>query len=94
MRKPPDPNTNMTLLLDDFITGGNLATIGQHSTSDVGSDELRKYLNAQYDGGTGAGEFVFLRLNPDADNGNVVEGYNLTSADGAAKPTIDVTTVP
>jgi hypothetical protein len=84
-----DPNTDMTLLQTDFITGGSSAALGLYSTNSAGSANLLAYLNAQYNGGAGVGEFVFFRLNPDAGNGSVVEGYNLTSANGANnRPTI------
>ena len=78
-----DPNLEMTLIQTDLITGGSGAVLGRYSTSAAGSNNLLNYLNAQYAGGSGIGEYVFFRLNPDADNGSVLESYNLTSADGA-----------
>lgn len=92
---PPDPTPGMTLIQTDLITGGSGAAVGLYSTGAAGSSNLLSYLNAQYAGGSGIGEFVFFRLNPDADNGSIVESYNLTSADGsiaANRPTITFTT--
>lgn len=92
---PPDPTLGMTLIQTDLITGGSGAAVGLYSTGAAGSSNLLSYLNAQYAGGSGIGEFVFFRLNPDDDNGSVVESYNLTSADGsiaANRPTITFTT--
>jgi hypothetical protein len=91
---PPDPNPSMTLLQDDLIIGGDAAALGPKSTSASGSAALVNFMNEQYAGGASAGEFIFLRLNPDADNGSVVEGYNLTSTEGliaSNRPTISYT---
>ena len=34
-------------------------------------------MNSEYAGGTGIGEYVFLRLNPDADNGAVIGAFDV-----------------
>jgi len=91
-----DPNTAMTLIQKDLIAGGSAAAPGRYSTNTAGSNNLVDYLNAQYAGGIGVGEYVFFRLNPDADNGAVIESFDLTSADGANpvnRPAISFTLV-
>lgn len=90
-----DTTPGITLLQTDFITGGSSATPGHWTTTANGSSNLLAYMNAQYANGSGAGEYVFLRLNPDADNGSVVESYDITSTDAAEaanRPRINFTT--
>ncbi len=57
--------TDATLLQADFIT----PTTGVGTVSFTGAT-LDNYLTAQYAAGAGAGQFVFLRLNPDAPAGS------------------------
>lgn len=56
---------------------------------------LIAYLNTQYAGGTGAGQFVFLRVNPDVSNvSNDGSRWRLATADDATatrKPTLNYT---
>ena len=46
-----------------LYSGDSPPAIGDHHTDATGDSNLRNYLNAQYAGGSGAGKFVFLRLN-------------------------------
>ena len=56
------------------------------TTSGAGNTALVNYLNAQYAGGAGAGQFVFLRLSTDtAQTG--VERWQITSSEGGAAST-------
>jgi hypothetical protein len=59
-----DPNA--TLIQAGFMTMAS-ATTNPISTDAAGDIALRDYLNAAYDGGAGAGKFVFLRLSYGGD---------------------------
>ncbi len=63
-------------------TANGVVSTGSASTA------LTQYLNAQYAGGAGAGQYVFLRLSSDAAPGGA-NRYNLTSADSGAANGID-----
>ena len=67
------------------------------STDGTGSANLLAFLNAQYAGGVGVGEYVYLRLNVDGALNNIVRGYNVNTADvadAASKPTITFEAIP
>jgi hypothetical protein len=73
--------TDATLLQNNVLVP--TSTLGVNITSVVGSANLMSYLNAQYAGGAGAGQFVFLRFSSES----AVAGgnrYAVTSAEGAA----------
>lgn len=75
----PD-GSDATLVQGDLltaITGNGIVSTGSTATA------LTQYLNTQYAGGAGAGQYVFLRLSTDAAPGGT-NRYNLTSADGGA----------
>jgi hypothetical protein len=57
--------------------------VGFVSTNSTGSTALTNYLNTQYAGGAGAGQYVFLRLSTDSPPAGV-KRYTLTSANGAS----------
>jgi hypothetical protein len=85
--------TDATLLQDDILTPDVVAnTI---VTTDVtGSANLLTFLNAQYAAGTGAGLYIYLRLNVDGPMTNVT-GYNTHTANDTAtekNPLITYTT--
>ncbi len=67
----PDPNA--TLLQAGFLTPASTTeSVGPESgpnnfTDEAGSAALLAYLNAAYDGGNGAGQFVFLRVSYASD---------------------------
>jgi hypothetical protein len=70
--------TDATLLQDDILTPeSDTNTI--YTTDETGSAALHSYLNAQYDGGTGAGLYIYLRLSVDDPMTNVT-GYNAYTA--------------
>lgn len=75
-----DP-TDATLLQAKMLVA--TSTIGATATSVVGSANLVSYLNAQYAGGAGAGQYVFLRISSESSVG-AINRYALTSAEGAA----------
>jgi len=91
-----DP-TDATLLQDNILTGASTA-YGLQTSLAGGNAALRAYLNAQYAGGAGAGQYVFLRLSTDAPQTGGTTRYTLTSAEGGetgppdTRPQINYTT--
>ena len=78
--------TDATLLQNNILTpidaGGGLVADNYSVTTDAGgSVALAAYLNAQYAGGAGIGEYVFLRLSPDNVMTATNVGYNVYTAD-------------
>ena len=92
----PDVDPNATLLAEDIITPDDIQAAGVTS---LFSTDITEYLNAQYDGGAGVGELVFLRLNPTFDPDVIVDnrsGYFIGSGDNAdvtRQPVINFTSV-
>ncbi|MDB4438360.1 autotransporter-associated beta strand repeat-containing protein [bacterium] len=75
----PD-TTDATLIQDDYLTAGGAPVNSLVTTSPSGSEALADYLNAQYEGGSGIGQYVFLRINTDADT---TRRWNFRSVNGA-----------
>ena len=79
-----------TLIQNNFATPASSA--GSYSTDAAGDTALAAYLNAQYAGGAGAGDFVFIRLSMDvasAPAGNIAYVFTTQDAGGAGeKPQI------
>lgn len=75
---PTDATRIQTSVLTDSTP------LGPVTTSTAASTSLRNYLNAQYAGGAGAGEYVFLRINTAAAPTGVSRA-NLTMAEGGAE---------
>lgn len=65
---------------------GNLSVPGPLTTSATGGTNLRNYLNAQYAGGAGAGQYVFLRINSAAAPTSVSRATLTMTEGGAAGP--------
>ncbi len=88
-----------TLLDDDFITSATPVGTAMFSGA-----TLAAYLNTQYAAGAGAGEFVFLRLNPDAaaaTDASNSQNYRVSMADNTGAtayakitPQVEFTIVP
>ena len=92
-----DNTPGITHLQDNLISGGNGAAPGAYHTNATGSANLLNYLNAQYDGGAGAFDHVFLRLNPDLDNGEIVESYNIGTSEAvrlSMRPVLVLNAIP
>jgi hypothetical protein len=88
---PTDATRLQTTILTPTTTPNSIVV-----TDATGSANLMAFLNAQYDGGAGAGQFVYLRLNVDGGL-TAVRGYNVHTAndpDPAKRPTIEYTAVP
>lgn len=99
--------TSPTVLPEDFQFAGQTGTTGEtllesnlivngDPAGDITSTDISAFLNAQYANGAGAGEYVFLRLNPSAGNAALFNGTNngavITSADAATnQPFIEFT---
>jgi hypothetical protein len=66
-----------TLIQGDLFTPSS--GTGITNTDDAGDTALTDWLNLQYNSGTNAGKFVFLRVNPDATPGAGVNYYNVLS---------------
>jgi hypothetical protein len=75
--------TDATLLAAGYVTS---ATAVGTVTSSVSMTSLNAYLNAQYANGLGEGQFVFLRLNPNADAGSSIneQRYRVSTANNTA----------
>lgn len=90
--------TGATKLMDTFQadTGTNPADGAARSTNAAGDLALRNYLNAQYAGGAGAGDFVFLRLSHEALPASFKEYtfYTAEQAGTSLDPVITCTAVP
>ena len=97
----PDPNA--TLIQESFLTPASTTTsVGPESgpnniTDAAGNAALLAYLNSAYDGGAGAGQFVFLRVSYGSDDfatGN--DAYNFTTRNAALDgdaPVINFTSI-
>ena len=75
----PDP-TDATRLQTSLLVDST--PIGIVTTAASGNSALVDYLNAQYDGGTGAGQYVFLRLNTAAPKAGISRA-SVTMSEGA-----------
>ena len=72
-----DPNA---VRLQDDLLVEDMAINAPVLTSPVGNANLIDFLNTQYAGGAGIGDYVFLRLNVDADT---TQRWNLVSGDAS-----------
>lgn len=76
-----------TVLHDDFYTPASMPGVSS-------SNDFAAWLNTQYDNGTNAGEFVFLRVDAEGATSGAT-AYSVASADNLTlqKPTLDYTTI-
>ncbi len=82
-----DGGTGVTLIQQDFA----VTTTGMGSLSTSGGN-LLAYLNAQYNGGAGVGQYVVFRFNPDSSTlGTTAVGYNFSSVDNGTNPIPSIT---
>lgn len=94
-----DPSA--TLIQESFLTPGSSAGfVGapNNNTNAAGDSALLAFLNDAYDGGAGAGQFVFLRLSYGADNfASGFDAYQMTVREAGQQgewPVITFTAVP
>ncbi|HEV7299186.1 MAG TPA: hypothetical protein VGN72_07455 [Tepidisphaeraceae bacterium] len=91
--------TDATPIQDNFINASNtnrFATNVTKTTSLSGDTALLAYLNAQYAAGTGIGNYVFLRINPDNPAGGEfdrISNYSANAVNEAFRPVINYTAV-
>lgn len=78
-----DP-TDATVIQENILV--DATATGPVTTSPTGGTSLRNYLNAQYAGGAGAGQFVFLRVNTAAAPTGVSRATLTMSEGGAVGP--------
>lgn len=95
----PDPNA--TLIQASFLTPSSSAGfVGapNNTTNATGSANLLSYLNSAYDGGDGAGDFVFLRLSYASDSyASGWDAYKITMRNAGQTgewPVINYTAIP
>ena len=87
----PGPDENATSLQEDILTPDT--AVGRITSVDIAS-----FLNAQYEGGAGVGQFVFLRFSPDYNTDVLIDdrdGYLVATAnntDATLTPVINFTT--
>lgn len=79
----PDPS-DATRLQASILTGAT--RLGLISTAQAGNTVLINYLNTQYAGGSGAGQFVFLRLNTAGAKAGIARFLLTLSEGGVAGP--------
>ncbi|MFC7335955.1 LamG-like jellyroll fold domain-containing protein [Haloferula chungangensis] len=79
---PDIDSTDATLLQEVLVQAGS-ASFGLKTTDAANSGNLVAYLNAQYAGGAGIGNYVFLRLSADAAQTGGANRYVFTGANGA-----------
>lgn len=74
-------DTNAILIQEGFLTfGSTIVGPGPNNTTDADGDAaLLSYLNEAYDGGNGAGQYVFLRLSFGNSYVSQWDAYNVTT---------------
>jgi hypothetical protein len=90
-----------TLIQASFLTpSSSVGFVGapNNSTNSTGDANLLSYLNSAYDGGSGAGQFVFLRLSYGADTyATQWDAYTITMRNAGQTgewPVINFTAIP
>lgn len=94
-------DSSATLIQASFLTPSSAAGfVGapNNSTDSTGDANLLSYLNSAYDGGSGAGQFVFLRLSYAADDyASGWDAYKITMRNAEQTgewPVINYTAIP
>jgi hypothetical protein len=87
--------TDATAIQADFgiswAPGESTSAAGVYSTNATGDTALVTYLNAQYTAGAQAGDYVFLRFNPDTVQ-STNNYWTIASGDSATPPVLTITT--
>ena len=90
----PDTTTDVTPLEDDYfaknVDAGSLDTARFEETSDTGDAALVAYINAQYDAGAVAGDYIFLRLNVDNPATTGAHYFGISDGSTANAPTLSI----
>lgn len=90
-----DPSAGAWKLADNILTASN-TLVGTVQTDTSTSSLLTDYLNAQYGAdGSGAGKYVFIRLNPDSSPPSENSGVDIAQSEfGSSLPQLTITFVP
>ena len=64
------------------------------STDETGDTNLGRWLQSLYDGGASAGDFAFIRVNPDLIPAANNRYFEFDTADSGNKPVLTFTTRP
>ncbi|WP_458628304.1 T9SS type A sorting domain-containing protein [Winogradskyella sp. PC D3.3] len=90
----PDTTADVTAIQDDYFTknvdAGSLDTARFEETNPGGDTALVDYLNAQYDAGAVAGDYVFLRLNVDNPATTGAHYFGIDDGSTANAPTLTI----
>ena len=90
----PDGTANVTAIEDDYfaknVASGELDTARFEETSAAGNTALVAYINAQYDAGAVAGDYVFLRLNVDDPDTTGSQYFGVDDGSTANAPTLTI----
>jgi hypothetical protein len=79
-------NGSNTLLQESILT--STSSVGANSTDASGGVALTAFLNTQYDGGTNAGNYVFLRLSSDVLPSGGNQRYKIFTAGNTTRQPI------
>jgi photosystem II stability/assembly factor-like uncharacterized protein len=85
--------TDASKIVDNFVSWPNSGSTPSTGVKTTAAAALVNYLNAQYNGGAGAGLYVFFRLSPDTAPAQFKGGVFATSENATAtlRPTIVLT---
>ncbi|MCI2229830.1 T9SS type A sorting domain-containing protein [Polaribacter sp. MSW13] len=90
----PDTTTDVTPIEDDYfaknVTAGSLDTARFEETNASGDAALVAYINAQYDAGAVAGDYIFLRLNVDNPATTGAHYFGISDGSTANSPTLTI----
>eukprot|EP01093_Parvamoeba_rugata_P000716 TRINITY_DN1089_c0_g1_i1.p1 TRINITY_DN1089_c0_g1~~TRINITY_DN1089_c0_g1_i1.p1 ORF type:complete len:328 (+),score=93.71 TRINITY_DN1089_c0_g1_i1:41-1024(+) len=90
----PDTTADVTGIQDDYfsknVDPGSLDTARFEETNAGGDTALVDYLNAQYDAGAVAGDYVFLRLNVDDPATTGAHYFGVDDGSTANAPTLSI----
>ncbi|MCI2229846.1 T9SS type A sorting domain-containing protein [Polaribacter sp. MSW13] len=90
----PDTTTDVTPIEDDYFAknaaAGSFDTARFEETSATGDAALVAYINAQYDAGAVAGDYIFLRLNVDDPATTGAHYFGISDGSTANAPTLSI----
>ena len=81
--------TGVSEIQDDFST--QASAIGRLTSNETGKVNLSTYINAQYQAGASAGDYIFIRLNPDAAEVTNYHYWEFSTANSSNAPFITLT---
>ncbi len=81
--------TGVFEIQDDFST--QASAIGRLTSNETGKVNLSAYINAQYQAGASAGDYIFIRLNPDVAEVTNYHYWEFSTANSSNAPFITLT---